>query len=474
MKKIIYSVLMSFTLCAMFAFAVSAETTVTYTLAKESTLNGKDTAYVITATVVDTNAKKFETFFNEFTYDNTLFVPVNKDNGKVVAVTENDTDAVNGYPVSGMSYEDEDSGETYKATIVKPYFKATGTSTFHQFTEGFIEGTYEVPSGLVVYKFYFKFAEGKSASDIKSDSFVINDIYYTDSATRYTYKYKTYADNMTVVNNVVPKAVEIKIPVTTGDVIYLQDGTTVTASETGDYKVPTTTGYVAVNTGKTTQAIYKVDASAGTASKVAENAILGSDTLALRDKTPYQDVDGDGNPDDCNGIRFKMSHNPATRKTSTSGVVKEYGFIITAESNKVLSYAGSDYKLDINLVNSGYAKKGTAWSNTSSTSYFFDKSNDDLWDIRATFYNIPLNSTGVQTKIVSRPYAVLEDGTYVYGEVTKTSLYEFCKSVYSDSTIWNASTESMKEYVRSVIGLVDGYSNIVTDEIVIDISGLYE
>lgn len=474
MKKIIYSLLTTLALCVALAFAVSAQPTVTFSLSSEpvTTDDGNGSAYVITTTVVDEIAEKFMTFEEQFTYDNTIFVPVDNYDGSVITTSESLQDEKNTYAFKPLSFTKR--GSTVSAAFAGANFKTNGTSTVAQSGEYLVNNTYASPSGAEMMKFYFKFAEGKSVADIKSDSFSINYVYYCDNDNIYTYKFKTYADTMTVVNNVVPKAVEIKIPVTKDDVIYLQDGTTVTTTETGDYKVPTTTGYVAVNTGKTTQAIYKIDATAGTATKVATNAILGSDTLAVRDRTPYEDVDGDGNADDCNGIRFKMSHNPATRTSSANGVVKEYGFIITAESNKVLTNAGSDYTLDINLVNSGYARKGVAWSTTSSNSYFFDKSNDNLWDIRATFYNIPLNETGVKTKIASRPYAVLEDGTYVYGEITKTSLYDLCKSIYDDTATWNASSESMKEYVRYIIGIVDGYSNIVTDEIVIDISGLYE
>ncbi len=271
------------------------------------------------------------------------------------------------------------------------------------------------------------------------------------------------AGQIDVTNNVVPEAEDITIPVTEGDVIYFVDGTKAVAEATGDYVVPANVGYIAVNTGKTAQAVYYVDGT--TATKVHENAVLGTNEVSLK---PHTMIDGK----DKNGLRFKLLHNSITR--SGDNAVEEVGFIMTVESQKVLNAIGADYELTMDLVPT-YARTGMAYGkneNGALVNKATSTVNETAFEIHGVMWNIPLTKVNVTTNIVSRPYFKV-GGQYIYGEVTKATLYDTAKAI-KESSSFETLDQAKKDYIIEIIALVDGYTEIVKDEVIIDVGSLYE
>ena len=248
-------------------------------------------------------------------------------------------------------------------------------------------------------------------------------------------------------------AKKVLVDVQEGDVVYLQDGATVIAAQTGTVATKDQNGVVVVNSGMESQKIYYIDVYEGTATLVATDAVVGTKLISLRNDT--EDATK-------SGVRFKMTHNPATK-----GAIVEYGFIMTAETNKVINGAGADYVLDKAMVDAEYAKLGMAWSKAEGgNGKWFNKDDDTKWIISGVLHNIPMTKDGVKTTIASRPYAVYEDGTYVYGEITKTTLYNTCKA-YEKVNFEGCSSED-KKFIKGIIQLVEGDKDIF-----IDISKLY-
>ena len=245
-----------------------------------------------------------------------------------------------------------------------------------------------------------------------------------------------------------------KIEVEAGDTVYHQDGTVFNATEAGFCSLPYVEGIVVVNSGMESQKIYNITQDDGwQATLVATDAVVGTKLVSLRN-----DVEDATK----SGVRFKMTHNPETKK-----VVTEYGFVMTVESSKVLNGAGENYTLDKAMVDAGYAKLGTAWNKSEGgNGKWFNKDDDTKWIISGVLHNIPMTKDGVTTVIASRPYAVYEDGTYIYGEITKTSLYNACK-LYQSTNYAGCSADE-KKFIKSIIELVEGIKDIQ-----IDVSGLY-
>lgn len=364
-----------------------------------------------------------------------------------------------------------------KATFSKAYVNATvdGTNCTAQFTAN-------APTGKVtkfpnedfkVYQIGLYIPGDVTA--LTAEDFKIEHMYMgtwdgVESGVSNDYGYAGWSEpvagQIAVTNNVVPEAEPITIPVLAGDKIYLQDGTVVTAAEAGDYEVASDVGYVAVNTGNASQKTYYIDGS--TATQVHTNGVFESAYNTLRDKTHY--IDNDGNDlGDRNGMRFKFNHNPQGRAVEGHEIV-EVGFIMTAESAKVINAEGEDYVLDMPMVLRGTAKKGVAFDGKINVA--MNTELDNLWVMSATFYNIPLTEAGVQIPIVSRPYYKVGE-TYIYGEVVKNTLYDAATNI-KNSASWDDCSESMQEYVNEIIGLVDGYEEIIEDEVIIDIGSLYE
>ncbi len=463
MKRIIF--ILSVALMASM-LAVSAFATVSFDYDLETT--DYENVYKIVVKINDDEGD-IRGFRNILTFDYNTLIPADYYDGSTPDVTVNPD-----YPVIVGTYT-TGSGRNQKTTELKylanPIWTLNGAESTVEFyinNPDFNTNPYS-PVDLVALEIYFSVANGKTVDDFTSNTFQVSYINYSNGNDNY-YGEKTpgRVNNVVVTNNVVPEAVAITIPVVAGDKIYLQDGSVVTAAETTDaYEVPATVGYVAVNTGNTAQATWYVDGT--TAEKVHTNGVFESAYNALRDRTPVYDKATE-ETEDRNGIRFMFNHNPETREVVNHEVV-EVGFIITAESAKVIGAVGENYVLDMDMVNSGYAKVGKVFGDGRNTAMNTDK--DDAWVMSAVFYNIPITEAGVQTKIVSRPYYKVGDA-YIYGEVASASLYEKAREIKNDAEKWDVCEKSMQDYINEIIAAVEGWTEIVEDEIVIDISGLYE
>lgn len=209
-------------------------------------------------------------------------------------------------------------------------------------------------------------------------------------------------------------------------------------------------GYVViVNRGYTNQLTYTVE-KGDTLPVNFPGYILGSGDVSVRTTDPQ-------------GIRFfGKTFNENVEHANSNGINVEYGFIMTAESE--YNNLADDYVLDMNLVNSGKAKKGVAFSNVSGFEKdLYVSKNETERTIAGVLYGIPKTKEGVKTVIASRPYFYFR-GNVIYGEVTKASIYDVAKAIYG-----KPGYESAQAYAKEIIDIGDGI-----EEIEIDVGSLYE
>ncbi len=395
--------------------------------------------YKVVATLTD-GEDDFRGWKNDITYDSTVITPVES---------------------SFVAY----SG----ATVVTKTVTENGDESKIVFETYVTPGSKDA-TDVTVFEMQFKLADGKTTDDFTSETFKIDYVAYANGEYNY---YGTSGDNITVINEVVPSAAIITVPVTAGDIVYLQDGTYAVAETTGDYQVLSKRGYVAVNTGKESQKTYYVDSLA--AELVHVNGVVGSDDLSIR-AIDSSDVDDAGK--NRNGLRFKMLHNPNTRKVGKGecpivdekDVVTEVGFLMTVKSGKVTSVIGKNPVLTMDLVKTNMVLKGVAYSTETGENKAFDQTDDELWVISGVFYNIPLNEANVTVDIVSRPYYIV-NGKVVYGEQTEAKLYDVAKGI-QDGEGFTSLAEYMQDYINDIVGLVS--LDYTEDEVIIDIEDLYK
>ncbi len=407
--------------------AEEAKTTpeVVYTLSEVSS-----GTYKVVATLTDTE-DDFRGWKNDITYDSTVITPVES---------------------SFVAY----SG----ATVV------TKTVTENEDESKIVFESYVIPGSkdatdIAVFEMQFTLVDGKTTDDFTSETFKIDYVAYANGEYNY---YGTSNDNITVMNDIVPSAAIITVPVTAGDIVYLQDGTYAVAETTGDYQVLSKRGYVAVNTGKESQKTYYVDSL--TATEVHTNGVVGSDNLSIR---AVDSSDVDDNNVNRSGLRFKMGHNPGTRKTEGYEVT-EVGFLMTVESNKVTNLIGKDPVLTMDMVDTGAVIKGKAFSTETGENKAFDTEDDEFWVISGVFYNIPLKEANVTIDIISRPYYIV-NGRVVYGEQTEAKLYDVAK-VIQNSEGFTSLEQYMQDYINDIVGLVT--VPYTEDEVIINIEDLYK
>jgi hypothetical protein len=166
-----------------------------------------------------------------------------------------------------------------------------------------------------------------------------------------------------------------------------------------------------------------------------------------------------------------MTSSTSSRNVADPHDVVESGFLMTVKSNKVTTALGGNFNLTYDMVAGGFVKKGEAYNTATGLNKKMDSSSDDVVDIRGVFYNIPLTKSGVKTVVVSRPYYKVGE-TYIYGETTEACLYDIAKAIKDGG--YAGCSDSMKAYVDEIVTLVDGVETpVVTDEVIIDVSGLY-
>ncbi|MBE6680736.1 MAG: hypothetical protein E7600_00420 [Ruminococcaceae bacterium] len=458
-KRIFIAILAIMTLMSISAFAEIA-----FTVDMAEATEEAEGVYMITFSVTDTNIVYDNALLKEvqgnfrglqakFTYDADIFVPYDWEYDDVADINE--------YPES--PFAPVTSGRN-KGTILAATYTNAGTMNSVSVDEYYApsaESKYIYLDNTVVLAFYFQLASGKTEEDFTSESFKIDYLRYLNVENNY-YKHPSDSslNNITLANNVVPEAVVLTIPVTVGDKIYLQDGSVEPAATTGDYEVPATVGYVAVNTGKTAQKTYYVDGTKATL--VHENGVLASDKINLRDRTETY------GGEDRSGLRFaEMGHNALSRNVSGHEVT-EVGVLMTTESDKVLTAIGSADNLTYDMIGT-YVKSGYAYG--QGYDRFVDSTNDELYLFSAVMYNIPLNEKNVQTNIVCRPYYKVGD-TYIYGETMKATLYDIATELLN-SEDYEYLSDGQKAYVQEIIACVDTGTDIEDGDIIIDIGGLY-
>ena len=439
----------------MLALCVSAEVSISYDLSTVDTTAGE--AYRVTATIYDT-ATDFRGLTNTITFDYNTIIPVHKTKGTVVDIA---TSTDSKLPLNRYSYYSESEGDDVNASWASVLWTANGVASTLEY-DIYITPDDAPANGEMFFDMTFMLADGKTVDDFTADTFRIDYIHYVGGSYDYFYgNADTSKNNIILTNNVVPEATVITIPVLAGDKIYLQDGTVATAEAAGDYEVPATVGYVAVNTGKTSQVTYYVNGTSATA--VHTNGIVSTEGNDLRGP------DETYNDEDRSGLRFKMNHNPQSRKVEGHEVT-EVGVLMTVESNKVIAGIGQETIDDLKLADVGtYVKKGYALGDGYDRA--FNTEDDEKWIISAVMYNITLNEANVQVNIVCRPFYKVGE-TYIYGETMKGTLYDTAKEIKDGGYL--GCSDAMKNYIDEILKLVDGEETpIVEEEVIIDISGLY-
>ena len=461
MKKIIIALIMAL-IVSVLAITVSATVAVSYDLKEVTT--GAGAAYRIVATLNDDEGD-FRGWSNTVQFDYNIIKPVNKSTGATVDIATASTVALKRAPLNKYSEYSDDYGDDISPSWTETTWTANGAESTLVFktlvSDPDAIGLATATQDVSVFEFTFMLADGYTVDDFKADTFKVIEIEYPNGNNNFYGKTDGKTNNIVVTNNVVPEATVITIPVLAGDKIYLQDGTVATAEAAGDYEVPATVGYVAVNTGKTSQVTYYVDGTSATA--VHTNGIVSTEGNDLRGP------DETYNDEDRSGLRFKMNHNPQSREVEGHEVT-EVGVLMTVESNKVIAGIGQETIDDLKLDDVGnFVKKGYALGDGYDRA--FNTEDDENWIISAVMYNITLNEANVQVNIVCRPFYKVGE-TYIYGETMKGTLYDTAKEIKDGGYL--GCSDAMKDYIDEILLLVDGEETpIVEDEVIIDISGLY-
>lgn len=355
------------------------------------------------------------------------------------------------------------------ATVVTQTVTENGDESKIEF-ESYVTPGSKDATAVPVFEMQFKLVDGKTTDDFISETFKIDYVAYANGEYNY---YGTTNANVEVINYVVPNATVITVPVTQGDIVYLQNGTFAVAETTGDYQVLNKIGYVAVNTDNVSQKTYYIDGI--TATEVHTNGVVALNALSLR-------AEGAGDVDENNklrnGVRFKMGHNPETRATEDYEVT-EVGFLMTALTSKVVNAYGEKPVLTMEMQGDGknYVRKGVAYSTVTKENKVYDTENDEFYIISGVFYGIPtvvgenLTAEGaknnVHTTVVSRPYYIVNEKV-VYGEQKTATLYDVAYEVKNNSETWNACTAEMQAYVEEILSIGE-----LDKEVIINIEHLY-
>ncbi|MCR5352953.1 MAG: hypothetical protein K6D98_01450 [Clostridiales bacterium] len=406
--------------CAL-AISAFATATINFDIVKVN----DDGLYKIVATAVNEGGK-YTAFKADMTFNYDIIKPANKSNGNLINIATSTTSKA---PVQVTNYYDDDAGEdVYAVQPQNPQWSVTGSTATLVVEQGWVGG-YNVGEGLMMMEMSFKFADGKSIADLKAGDFVVDYVKYADLVTKEeTFNHPTNTNTLTVVNNVIPAIiVDLEVPVEAGDVIYLQDGTVVTADVTGDYTLPDSAdGYVVINKGYTSQKVYKVEAGQISECADYEDGVLGTQESSLRDDSK------------ATGLRFK-----ATFAAAIKPLVNEYGFLIT-----VGMPAGM--QLTKGLVAQGKAISGVAYNAQTGTDIFYSLDADRIV-VTLVAIGIPLTKEAVTANMTVRPYYELADGATVYGEPTTRQVYEVARAIKQNDATTYAKYQT---YIDSILALV--------------------
>lgn len=418
MKKTLKILTFAVILMAMFTVMAFAES-VTYTMEPIDEAAGH---YDLVINVKCTGEGDVRTFSTTFTFNNSILKPADSYSDYAEVPLETVTIEPIVEATSGrFSYTLIDNLWTTEGTQTK-LFVSCFTKDFDKFDA----------TDLDVLRISFVLADGKKITDLKENDFVINKIYLAAGANGvFGYNEPTIPTELPFENNVPTKTEALTIPVTTGDVIYFQDGTSAVAKTTGDYEIPADDGYVTVNTGYDSQKVYLVESGAVSEQTDLRDGVLGTNASAIR------------NDRVASGIRFKSSF-----LTVLKSSVKEYGYLVTVESD--YNDLPEDYELNMALVGSRKAKKGVAYSKADG----IDISNGTEAErivVTMVTTGVPLTKEAVQTNIVARPYYILENGAVIYGEPAKRQVIEVALAIKKED---GAAYNENKAYIDDIISLV--------------------
>ena len=422
MKKRLSLILLAFALMAVLAVGASAKVALTFNV----TATASEGVNKVVATMQD-DSGDFRALKTTVSFDNEIFVPVSKTTGSVANIAGGTVKT----PLNAASYYDADNEETITAAYTPgfPKWTVSGTTVTLEFES--YTSTFFPANNLVVFEMYFKYADGKSAADVKADSFVVDYVHYANGSNHYYGEADASANDIIFSNDIVPK--NLTISVKKDDIVYFQDDSVVKITEDNDkYPLPSDKdGYVVVNSGFTAQKLYKVTSGAITEVTSNENGVLATDSASLRKDSV------------ATGLRFKSSFATALKNT-----VKEYGYLVTVES--AYNALPADYVLNMDLVTAGKAKKGVAFNKADGTDIYFNVDGARTI-VTAVATNIPLTKDAVTTNIVARPYYELEDGTIVYGETVKRQAAEVAQKIKAEDAETYAK---YKDYIDAIVALV--------------------
>lgn len=422
MKKRLSLILLAFALMVVLAVGASAKVALTFNV----TATASEGVNKVVATMQD-DSGDFRALKTTVSFDNEIFVPVSKTTGSVANIAGGTVKT----PLNAASYYDADNEETITAAYTPgfPKWTVSGTTVTLEFES--YTSTFFPANNLVVFEMYFKYADGKSAADVKADSFVVDYVHYANGSNHYYGEADASANDIIFSNDIVPK--DLTISVKKDDIVYFQDDSVVKITEDNDkYPLPSKAdGYVVVNSGFTAQKLYKVESGAITEVTANENGVLATDSASLRKDSV------------ATGLRFKSSFATALKNT-----VKEYGYLVTVES--AYNALPADYVLNMDLVTAGKAKKGVAFNKADGTDIYFNVDGARTI-VTAVATNIPLTKDAVTTNIVARPYYELEDGTIVYGETVKRQAAEVAQKIKAEDAETYAK---YKDYIDAIVALV--------------------
>lgn len=428
MNKSLKFGLLSLVLACMFALAAFATATIEY---NKEVVNAETGVNKIVVTIKNPRGN-FATFKSTVTFDNSIIIPVSAKTGKDANIAGGTVKT----PIIVLSYYDEDTEEDASVdhSPTSPKWVVDGTKATLDI-EIAKAGVKIDTTNKMAFEMYYRYADGKSASDLVESTFVIDYVKYADLVTGIeAFNSDKDPNTLTIINNVVESKPDVlTISVKKDDIVYFQDDSVVKMTEDNDkYPLPSKDdGYVVVNTGFTAQKLYKVESGAITEVTSNENGVLATDSASLRKDSV------------ATGLRFKSSFATALKNT-----VKEYGYLVTVES--AYNALPADYVLNMDLVIAGKAKKGVAFNKADGTDIYFNVDGARTI-VTAVATNIPLTKDAVTTNIVARPYYELEDGTIVYGETVKRQAAEVARKIKAEDAETYAK---YKDYIDAIVALV--------------------
>lgn len=247
------------------------------------------------------------------------------------------------------------------------------------------------------------------------------------------------------VNKKAESAYTITVPAASN--VYFADGSVGNYAQETVIDVPKTQGYIVVNTGLNTKhTVYKVDANGKpTEDKELCDALFNTGKTGIRSPSSASD--------ERQGLRFLAT---ILDDAAALDRVVEFGYMVTAETVKMNFAEG--YILNKALVDAGKAKMTVARNKADDISIIYGHDvNEEKTLFTTVVYGMPKTYEGYTTNIVSRPYYKLSDGTYIYGEVSKRTLYDVAKAIKSseDQTDYNNNKAYIDEIIYTVETTVD-------------------